>query len=152
MDILEGRGELKRMNRGNLFTLLTNQRISNCVIGAKACGFSLQYQKIHFCVSEIMGNGCPVERLEQSEKVYPEKEGINGFLPNFDKMEPEGKKPVEFKVYHRDTLTRSMVYLGTVIERRKKERGNNLNDLLKKAVKEYADFVENPSQIFLVSN
>ena len=48
MDILEGRTELKRMSRGNLLTLLTNQKISKCVIGAKACGFSLQYQEIHF--------------------------------------------------------------------------------------------------------
>jgi len=37
-----------------------------------------------------------------------------------------GKNCGEFKVYYRDDLTRSMVYLGTVIERRRKERGNNL--------------------------
>jgi hypothetical protein len=156
MDILEGRSELKRMNRGSLFTLVANQRISNCLIGAKPCGFSLHYQGIHFCVSELMGKGCLVERFEQWEQLYPEKEGINGLLPIFEKMETEllssGKKPVEFKVYHRDDLTRSMVYLGTVIERRRKERGNNLKDLLKKAIKEYSDYVENPSKIFLLGN
>ena len=156
MDILEGRSELKRMSRGSLFTLVANQRISNCLIGARACGFSLQHQGIHFCVSELMGKGCQVEGLEQWEQLYPEKEGINGFLPIFEKMETEllssGKKPVEFKVYHRDDLTRSMVYLGTVIERRRKERGSNLKDLLKKAIKEYPDYVENPSKIFLLGN
>jgi hypothetical protein len=156
MDILEGRTELKRMSRGSLFTLVANQRISKCVIGAKACGFSLKYQEIHFCVSELMGNGCLVERSEQSEQLYPEKEGINGCLPIFDKMETEllsaRKKPVEFKVYHRNDLTRTMVYLGTVIERRRKERGNNLKDLLKKAIKEYSDYIEHPSQIFLLGN
>lgn len=97
-----------------------------------------------------------MERAEQSEQFCPEKEGINGFLPAFEKMKAEllsaEKKPVEFKVYHRDDLTHSVVYLGTVIERRKKERGNNLNDLLKKAINEYSDYVENPSQIFLLSN
>ena len=76
--------------------------------------------------------------------------------PFLKKMETEllssGKKPVEFKVYHRDDLTRSMVYLGTVIERRRKERGSNLKDLLKKAIKEYSDYVENPSKIFLLGN
>ena len=156
MDILEGRTELKRMSRGSLFTLLANQRISKCVIGAKACGFSLKYQEIHFCVSELMGNGCLVERSEQSEQLYPEKEGINGCLPIFEETETEplsvGKNPVQFKVYHRDNETHSIVYLGTVIERRRKERGNNLKDLLKKAIKEYSDYVENPSKIFLLGN
>jgi hypothetical protein len=156
MDILEGRSELKRMSRGSLFTLLANQRISNCVIGAKACGFSLKYQEIHFCVSELLGNGCLVERSEQSEHLYPEKEGSNRCLPIFDKMETDllsaRKKPLEFKVYHRNDLTRTMVYLGTVIERRRKERGNNLKDLLEKAIKEYSDYIEHPSQIFLLGN
>ena len=156
MDILEGRSELKRMSRRSLFTLVANQRISNCLIGAKPCGFSLHYQGIHFCVSELMGKGCLAERFEQWEQLYPEKERINDFLPIFEKMETEllspRKKPVEFKVYQRDDLTRSMVYLGTVIERRRKERGNNLKDLLKKAIKEYSDYVGNPSKIFLVGN
>ena len=156
MDILERRSELGRMSSGSLFTLVANQRISNCLIGAKACGFSLQHQGIHFCVSELMRKGCFVERSEQWEQLYPEKERSNGFLPIFEKMETEilsaGKKPVEFKVYHREDPTRSMVYLGTVIERRRKERGSNLNDLLKKAIKEYSDYVENPSKIFLLGN
>lgn len=156
MDIMEGRSELKRMSTGSLLTLVANQRISNCLIGARACGFSLQHQGIHFCVSELMGKGCLVEKVEQSEKLYPKKDGTNGILPIFEEMETEflsaGKKPGEFKVYHRDDLTRSMVYLGRVIERRRKERGNNLKDLLKKAIKEYSDYVENPSQIFLLGN
>jgi hypothetical protein len=156
MNVLEGRRELKRMGTRSLLMLVANQRISNCVIGAKACGFSVQHQEIHFCVSELTGNGCPVERLEQSDQLYPEKEEINGILPIFGKMETEllsvGKKPIKFKVYHRDDLTRSIVYLGTVIERRRKERGNNLKDLLKKAIKEYSDCVENPSKIFLLGN
>lgn len=155
MDIVPVRSELRRMSRGSLFTLLANQRISNCLIGAKLCGFSLHYQGIHFCVSELMGKGCLVERLKPLEQLYPEQKKINGVLPTFEKMEAEllssEKKPVEFKVYHRDDLTRSMVYLGTVIERRRKERGNNLKDLLKKAIKEYSAYVENPSKIFLLA-
>jgi hypothetical protein len=156
MNILEGRSKLKRMSPGSLFTLVANQRISNCVIGAKACGLSLYHQEIHFCVSELMGKGCTVKRVDQSEQLHPAKEGINGFLPAFERMETEllsaAKKPVEFKVYYKDDLIRSMVCLGTVIERRTKERGNNLKDLLKKAIKEYSDYVENPSKIFLLGN
>jgi hypothetical protein len=156
MDILKGRSELKGMGSGTLFTLVANQRISNCLIGAKPCGFLLHYKGIHVCVSELMGKGCLVERSEQWEQLYPEKDRINGFLPIFEKMETEllssGKKPITFKVYHRDDLTRSMVYLGTVIERRRKERGSNLQDLLKKAIKDYSDYVENPSKIFLIGD
>jgi hypothetical protein len=43
-----------------------------------------------------------------------------------------------------------MVYLGTVIERRKKERGNNLGDLLKKAAMEYSNHVPDSSKVFLL--
>jgi len=154
MDILEGRSELKRMSRGSLFTLGANQRISNCLIGARACGFSLHHQGIHFCVSELMGKGCEVERLEQLEQFYREKEKINFSLPFLQKMETElllsGKKDVEFKVYHRDHLTRSTVFLGKIIERRRKERGDNPKDLLSKAIKQYSDYVEDPSTIFLL--
>jgi ribosomal protein L13E len=45
-----------------------------------------------------------------------------------------------------------MVYLGTVVERRRRERENNLRDLLKKALKEYSDYVKDPSKIFLLGN
>ena len=98
MDILEKRSELKRMSRGNVFALVANQKISECLIGLRACRFSLYYQGFHFCVSELMGKGCFVQRLEQWEQLYPEKEEINDFLPLFEKMETEllspGKKPV----------------------------------------------------------
>ena len=114
MDFLEGRSELKRMSRGSLFTLLANQRISKCVIGAKACGFSLKYQEIHFCVSELMGNGCLVERSEQSEQLYPEKEGINGCLPIFDNMETELLSARKKLHCHLDCRHGLLVYLPSL--------------------------------------
>jgi hypothetical protein len=64
---------------------------------------------------------------------------------------PPGKRAVEFKVYCRDHVTRLITFLGRVIERRTKERGNNLNDLLVKAVKDYSDCVAEPSTIFLLN-
>ena len=156
MDILRARSELKRMSKGDLFKLVEKQRISRCLIGAKPCGLSLQYHGIHFCVSELLGKGCLVQRLELWEQIYPKKKGINDSLPILQKMETEllsqEKKPIAFKVYFRDDFARSMVYLGTVVERRRKERGNNLGDLLKKALKEYSDYVKDPSKIFLMSN
>lgn len=153
MDIFKAKIELQRMSTWDLFKLALNQKISNCVIGAMPCGFHLQYNGNSFCVSEILGKGCEVERLEQLGQPYDEKEKVNFSLPFLQKMETElifpGKKAVEFKVYHRDHLTCSTVFLGKIIGRRK-ERGNNPKGLLSKAIKEYSDQVEDPSTIFLL--
>jgi hypothetical protein len=154
MDILNTRSELQRMNRGNLFKLTMDQRLSKCLVGGITCGLTLQYKGIRFCLSELLGKGCLVEKAGQWDQFGSDKEKINSSLTLLREMEAEvlspGKRPVEFKVYYRDDPTRSMVYLGTVIERRRKERGNNLRDLLKKAVKEYSDDGRDPSKIFLL--
>jgi hypothetical protein len=154
LDILETKGELQRLGRGDLFKLVMDQRLSKCLVGGITCGFYLQYKGIRFCISELLGKGCLIERLGQWDQFYPDKENNNGSLTLLQEMETEflssGKKPVEFKVYYRDDPTRSMRYLGTVIERRRKERGNNLRDLLKKAVVEYSHIVQDPSKIFLL--
>jgi hypothetical protein len=154
LEILETKTELKRMKRGNLFKLVMDQKLSNCLVGGGVCGYSIDYKGVRFCVSELLGKGCLVERLGQWEKFYPDKEKINDSLPLLRDMGPElslpGKSPIEFKVYYRDDLTRSIVYLGKVIERRRKERGDNLRDLLKKAIKEYSNYVRDSSQLFLL--
>jgi len=90
----------------------------------------------------------------QFEQIYDEKEKVNLSLPFPQKMETElllpKKKAVEFKVYHRDRLTRSTVFLGKIIERRRKERGDNLKDLLSKAIEQYSDGLKDPPTIFLL--
>lgn len=154
MEILETKGELQKLSRGDLFKLVMDQRLSKCLVGGMICGFYLQYKETRFCLSELLGKGCLIERLGQWDQIYPDKEKSNGSLSLLEEMEAEvlspGKKPVEFKVYYREDPTRSMHYLGTVIERRRKERGNNLRDLLKKAVMEYSHIVQDPSKIFLL--
>ena len=62
------------------------------------------------------------------------------------------KRNVVFRVYCRNYVTRSTILLGKVIERRTKERGDNLKDLLVKAVKDYSDRVADPSMIFLLGS
>lgn len=155
MDILKTKGELQRMSRGDLFKLVMDQRLSKCLVGGTTCGFYLQYKGTRFCVSELLGKGCLIERLGQWDQFYSDQEKSNDPLPLLQEMEAEilspGKKPVEFKVYYRDDPTHSIFYLGTVIERRRKERGNNLRDLLKKAIKEYSNDGLDPSKIFLLS-
>ena len=154
MDILKAKTELKRMSRKDLFNLAVNRRMSHCLIGGKPCGFHLQHRGSSFCVSELLGEGCQVERLEQLDYLDDKKEGSNSSLPFLEKMEAEltspGKSVVGFKVYHRDHLTRLTVLLGIVIERRRKERGDNLKGLLSKAIKQYSSHVEDPSTIFLL--
>ena len=86
------------------------------------------------------------EDLQNSHDLLPLREKP-GMIP----LQRE-KKNVEFRVYCRDTVNRSMILLGMVIERRAKERGNNLKDLLVKAKKDYSNCAVDPSTIFLLSS
>jgi hypothetical protein len=156
MDILEAKRELQKMRVGNLFKMAMDQKLSRCLVGGRVCGHSLLYKGIRFCVSELLGKGCLLERLGEWEKFLLEKDTLDGPDPLLPRLEigpsSSGKNSGEFKVYYRDDLTRFIVYLGTVIERRRKERGNNLGDLLKKAAMEYSDHVPDPSRIFLLGH
>jgi hypothetical protein len=152
MDIFRIRTELTKMDRKELFKLVFNQKISKCLIGGRTCGFYLAYKEFSFCVSEILGQSCQLEKLRKLEEVYQEPEKINFSLALINEMEPElpGKKSVEFKVCYKHGFSRQVVFLGKVIERRKKERGDNLRDLLNKAVRDFSGQVKDPSTIFLL--
>jgi len=155
MDVFQIRNELRKMNRKYLLRLASTQRISKCVIGGQACGLYLSYKGFRFCVSEIMGEGCQVEKSAKLEGVSEGKKETNWSLPLLNRIGidllPPGKNAPEFKVYDRDEVTRLITFLGSVIERRTRERGNNLNDLLVKAIKDYSGCVASPSTIFLLS-
>jgi hypothetical protein len=154
MDILKAKHELQKMRTKNLFRMAMDQKLSRCLVGGRTCGHSFFYRGIRFCVSELLGKGCLLERLGEWERFFPEQEtprSPHALLPRLEAVSPSpGKNCGEFKVYYRDDLTRSVVYLGTVIERRRKERGNNLGDLLKKATAEYSNHVQDLSKIFLL--
>jgi hypothetical protein len=156
MDILKAKRELQRMRTGNLFEMAMEQKLSKCLVGGRTCGYSLLYKGIRFCVSELLGKGCLLERLGEWEKFFPEKETLHSPLTLLPRLKGAPSLPGnnfgEFKVYYRNDLTRCMVYLGTVIERRRKERGNNLRDLLNKAAMEYSNDVPDPSKIFLLGH
>ena len=156
MNADEARSELRRMNKRNLFKLTADQRISKCLIGSRTCGLYLQYKGFYFCISEILGQSCQVEMSEKLEDHYEDLQDSHGLLPLMEKpgMNPlqREKKNIEFRVYYRDTINRSMILLGMVTERRTKERGNNLKDLLVKAMKDYSDYAADPSMIFLISS
>ncbi len=155
MDVYQARNELQRMSRRYLLGLASTQRISKCLISGRPCCLHLHYQGLNFCISEIIGEGCQVEKSARLKEPYPGQDEISYSLPLLDEVEISplsyGKKAAEFKVYLRDHVTRSITFLGRVIERRTRERGNNLKDLLVKAVRDYSDYAAEPSTIFLLS-
>lgn len=154
MDPLKVRVELRKMKKTELFKLVTKQKISRCLVGGTLCRFHLYYKEYTFCASEIVGHGCQLERLKKLEEVYSMDERRIPFSPLLQDMEREflyaEKKTAEFKVYLKDEITHSIVYLGMVIERRRIERGNNLKDLLHKAITDYSGQVKDPTAIFLL--
>ncbi len=155
MDVYQARNELQKMSRRYLLGLASTQRISKCLISGRPCCLHLHYQGPNFCISEIMGEGCQVEKSAKLEELYQGGDEISYSLPLMDEIEisplSPGKKAAEFKVYWRNHVTRSIAFLGRVIERRNRERGNNFNDLLVKAVRDYSGYAADPSTIFLLS-
>jgi hypothetical protein len=157
MDFFKTRSELQRMSRKDLFNLGGKQRISKCLIGGLACGFFLRYKGFTFCLSEIMGEGCQVERSARAEEFHRHGEKINHWLPLASRKETDPfptvrTNVVQFKVYCRDCVTRSMIFLGNILERRTKERRNNMRDLLIKAMEDYKECATEPSMIFLLGS
>jgi hypothetical protein len=157
MDFFKARSELQRMSRKDLLRLGGKQRISKCLIGGRACGLFLHYKGFTFCVSEIMGESCQLERSARAEAFHRHGENINYWLAFASRKEispfPTARtNVVQFKVYCRDCATRSMVFLGNILERRTKERRNNMEDLLNKAMEDFRDCVTDPSMIFLLGS
>jgi len=60
--IFQARAELRRMAKANLLKMAFCQKEKKCLLGG-ICPFLLEYQCIHFCVSEILGQGCQIEKL-----------------------------------------------------------------------------------------
>ncbi len=50
------------MPKGHLLKMAFSQPEKNCVLGG-TCPFLLNYQEILFCVSEVLGQGCQMEKL-----------------------------------------------------------------------------------------
>ena len=115
-------------------------------------------EKVNPSTPRPESQGSPSTRARaEGLRVDPERqavEWVNFSLPFPQKMERElllpRREAVEFKVYYGDRLTSSIVFLGKIIERRRKERGDNLKGLLTKAIEQYSDHVKDPSKIFLM--
>lgn len=142
------------MKKGDLFRLASEQKISLCLVGARTCSFYLLYKEFRFCISELLGESCIYEKIENLQFVLPKKEETTPLLP-WAKDPLDGLFRIErrgtiFKVYWRDKATRIITFLGETVERRLTERRNNLIDLLTKARKDFSNKVSDPIQIFLM--
>ncbi len=69
------KAELRKMTKGNLLRMVLNQKEKNCVLGG-VCPFLLEHRRILFCVSEILEQGCQVERqrLDSVQEANSESE------------------------------------------------------------------------------
>lgn len=155
MDFRIIRAELKKMSKSDLFRLLGNQKISRCVIKDGVCPFLFNYKGFNFCISELLGEGCQDERIKKLQEINKIGERFWFSLPlkfkEIGKAEEFQKEGIEFKVFYRNSISSAIIFLGKIIERRRKERGNNLKDLLNKAKKDFSNKVEDPFSIFLLA-
>lgn len=60
--IFQARAKLRQMAKANLLKMAFCQKEKKCLLGG-TCPFLLEYQCILFCVSEILGQGCQIEKL-----------------------------------------------------------------------------------------
>ncbi len=75
-DVFKLKAELRKLRERDLLRMVLNQKERKCVLGGK-CPFLLEYRRILFCVSEILGQGCQVERqrLDSGQDAQSESEG-----------------------------------------------------------------------------
>jgi len=74
--IFKARAELRQMAMANLLKMAFCQKEKICMLGG-VCPFLLEYRRILFCISEIVGQGCQIEKLRllSEENAGSEDEG-----------------------------------------------------------------------------
>ncbi len=73
------KADLRKIRKGDLLRTVLNQKERKCVLGG-VCPFLFEYQHILFCVSEILGQGCQVERqrLDSVQEAQSKSESSQG--------------------------------------------------------------------------
>ncbi len=67
------KAELRKIRKGDPLRMVLDQKERKCLLGG-VCPFLLKYQGILFCVSEILGQGCQVER-QRADSVQEAQSG-----------------------------------------------------------------------------
>ncbi len=73
--IFQARRKLRRMAKANLLKMTFSQKEKLCLLGGGPCPFLLEYQRALFCVSETLGHGCQIEKLELPSDENAKNEG-----------------------------------------------------------------------------
>ena len=73
--ILQFKAELRKMRKGDLLRIVLSQKERKCLLGA-VCPFLFEYRRILFCLSEVLRQGCQVERqrLDSVQEAQSESE------------------------------------------------------------------------------
>ena len=73
--IFQFKAELRKMKRGDLLRMSLNQKERKCLLGG-VCPFLFEYRRVLFCISEILGQGCQMERqrLDSGQEAKSESE------------------------------------------------------------------------------
>ncbi len=81
--VLKARRKLRQMGKANLLKMAFCQKEKKCLLGG-VCPFLLEYQCISFCVSEILGQGCQIEKLRLlADENDQSEDGISPKLVKF---------------------------------------------------------------------
>ncbi len=78
------------MGRKKLFKMLMSQRESKCILSG-LCSLRFEFKGYTFCLSEVLGEGCELEKLKKQEKEICECEAAEASqkmveIPLFDCM------------------------------------------------------------------
>jgi hypothetical protein len=65
MDVIQIKGELRNMGKGDLLALALNQKISRCILYGN-CPFYVKYKGFTFCIPEVLHHGCQ-EKICESD-------------------------------------------------------------------------------------
>ena len=67
MNFQSVRGKLRRLKSKTLFEVAMNQKEYKCILNG-FCSFHFMYEGYAFCISEVLGKGCEIQKLENLEK------------------------------------------------------------------------------------
>lgn len=69
------------MGTKELLGTAANQKLQKCIVSNKLCRFHFRYGRFEFCVSELSGKSCEVERLDDhDEGFHKDYEKVSGQL------------------------------------------------------------------------
>jgi hypothetical protein len=88
MNIEKIRAELRRLGTCNLLRMAMNQKEAQCILTG-LCRYYFRHQGVGFCISELLGHGCRVEKSRLEELSPPQvDETLNQTLTLLSSREP----------------------------------------------------------------